>query len=78
MGHITPHLDLLAMIEAHRAKSEVSETAFGMLSVGDPNFVRNLKEGREPRRKTVQRVMDFILTGKTYAEARGDAACPLA
>jgi hypothetical protein len=71
MGHITPHIDLLAMIEAHRAKSGVSETAFGVFAVGDPNFVRNLKEGREPRRKTVQRVVDFILTGQTHHKLRG-------
>lgn len=71
MGHITPHLDLLAMIEAHRAKSGVSETAFGTLAVGDPNFIRNLRAGREPRRKTVQRVLDFILTGQTHHSLRG-------
>lgn len=70
MGHITPHLDLLAMIEAHCAKSGVSPSSFGTLALGDPNFVRNLKEGREPRRATVGRVMDFILTGKTHAEIR--------
>lgn len=73
MGHITPHIDLLAMIEAHRAKSGVSETAFGVLAVGDPNFIRNLKDGREPRRKTVQRVVDFILTGQTHHQIRGPA-----
>ena len=71
MTHITPHLDLLAVIEAHCAKSGVSATSFGTLAVGDPNFVRNLKEGREPRRATVGRVMDFILTGKTHNQAKG-------
>lgn len=34
--------------------------------MGDPCFVDQLREGREPRRRTVQRVMDFIATGERY------------
>lgn len=29
-------------------------------------------DGREPRRATVERVFDYILTGKTYAEIKAE------
>ena len=65
--------DLLSAIEAHCAKTGTPESTFGTLALGDPNFVKGLKAGREPRRKTVARAIDFILTGKTYAEAKAMA-----
>lgn len=74
MQSITPHIDLATMIEAHCAKSGMSPTAFGTAAVGDPSFVSDLKAGREPRRATIRRVVDFILTGKTYAEAKAEDA----
>lgn len=70
MDSNTPHLDLVTLIDAHCAKSSMSQSAFGLAAVGDPSFVRDLKEGREPRRATVRRVVDFMLTGKTYAETK--------
>lgn len=69
-----PHLDLLSMIEAHCAKSCMSKSSFGLKAVGDPSFVAQLEEGREPRRRTVARVMEFIITGRTHAEARSETA----
>lgn len=70
MNNLAPLPDLLAAIEAHCAKTGMAESTFGHVALNDPNFVRNLKDGREPRRKTVARAFDFILTGKTYAEAK--------
>lgn len=75
MEHTKPqHLDLLSLIQAHCAKSGMSKSSFGMDAVGDPNFVRQLEEGREPRRRVVSRVMEYLVTGRTYAEAKGRAA----
>lgn len=70
---MTPLPDLLSAIEAHCAKTGMGESTFGNLALNDPNFVRNLREGREPRRKTVARAFDFILTGRTHDEAKGAA-----
>lgn len=70
MAHFTPHLDLTSIIEAHCAKSGVSHSAFGMAANGDPSLFNDLRHGREPRRATVTRVMDYILTGVTYADIK--------
>ena len=73
MNNLSPLPDLLAAIEAHCVKTGIKESTFGHVALNDPNFVRNLKDGREPRRKTVARAFEFILTGKTYAEAKAMA-----
>ena len=65
------HMDLLTLIRAHCAKSGMSKSSFGLKAVGDPSFVRQLEQGREPRSRVVARVMDFMVTGRTHAEARG-------
>lgn len=52
--------DLLDMIETHLQHAGIGASSFGMSAVGDPNFVRNLRAGREPRRKTVERVLAFL------------------
>lgn len=54
-----PH-PLLARVERFLAKSGMSAATFGLAAVGDPKFVYQLRKGREPRRKTVQRVTDWI------------------
>jgi hypothetical protein len=65
MEHIhLPHIDLLAVIEAHCAASGMSKSGFGAMAVGDPRFVDDLRSGREPRRKTVNRVLEFISTAR--------------
>lgn len=66
----TPHLDLLAIVEAHIASSGMSKSSFGLAAMGDPCFVDQLREGREPRRRTVRRVMEFIATGERYDPAK--------
>lgn len=65
----TPHLDLSAMIDAHLKQTGMKPSRFGELATGDPNLLRDLGAGREPRRKTVSRIMEFMLTGKTHREA---------
>jgi len=64
MKHSIPQpVDLLAAVEAHLAKSGMSKTLFGTEAVGDPRFVSDLAAGRECRRKTVARVLQYIETG---------------
>lgn len=68
--NIPPHLDLLAIVEAFLATSGMKKSAFGFAALGDPSFVDGLRSGRECRRRTVQRVMDYMATGETYDAAK--------
>jgi hypothetical protein len=60
---------LLAEIETFRASHGLSETRFGRLAVNDPSLLPSLKTGREPRRRTVERIRTFMLTYKPEREA---------
>lgn len=64
------HLDLLAIVEAFIASSGMSKSSFGVAAMGDPCFVDQLREGREPRRRTIRRVMEYIATGERYDAAK--------
>ena len=54
------HEAFLSDIEAFLASSGMGAARFGKEAIGDPNFVRNLREGRSPSLKTAERVMGFI------------------
>lgn len=49
-----------SLVLAFCAKHGMPKTRFGELAVKDASFVSDLAAGREPRRKTVQRVLDFM------------------
>jgi hypothetical protein len=51
---------LLELVEGHMRKQRMSPTRFGIEAVGDPKFVFQLRDGREPRSRTVRRVTDYI------------------
>ena len=51
---------LLDLIDAYLRQTKTAPTRFGRDVVGDPNFVLNLRDGRQPRKRTVKRVMRFI------------------
>ena len=70
MSEIEPH-PLLAKVDAYRAKANLSRSTFGDMAVGDPKFVFDLAAGREPRRKTVQRVEEFMRGNPTPSRQRG-------
>ena len=57
------HSDFLETIADFCAARGMAKTMFGSLSVGDPSFVKNISDGRECRRKTVARVLQYIETG---------------
>lgn len=51
---------LLHRIERHLKQRRMPQTRFGREAVGDPNLISQLREGRELRQRTAQRVMDYL------------------
>lgn len=51
---------LLSEIEAFRRQSGMSVTGFGLAAVGDPNFIRDLNEGRIPGLRLIDHVRAFM------------------
>jgi 2,4-dienoyl-CoA reductase-like NADH-dependent reductase (Old Yellow Enzyme family) len=51
---------LLQRIERHLRARRMSPTRFGRESVGDPNLIAQLKDGRELRAATAQRITDYL------------------
>ena len=51
---------LLQRIERHLRSRRMSPTRFGREAVGDPNLISQLKDGRELRTSTAQRVIDYL------------------
>ena len=53
---------LLLKVERFLKASRMPESRFGRDALGDPCFVSDLKNGREPRSATVDRVLAYIAT----------------
>jgi putative IMPACT (imprinted ancient) family translation regulator len=53
---------LLSEIEKFCATHRLSEWQFGEMALNDRHFIRQLRDDREPRRKTVERVREFMAT----------------
>ena len=51
---------LLETVEKHLKRRRMAPTRFGREAVGDPTFVFQLRDGREPRSRTVDRVLRYI------------------
>jgi hypothetical protein len=59
--HTMSHLDpILSTIEAYLISAEMAPTAFGERAAGDRHLVRNLRDGRELRRATREKIQAFI------------------
>ena len=56
---------LIRKIEIFLRRTDMSPTRFSRLATRDPRFVFDLRQGREPRRRTEKRVEHFM---NTYAE----------
>ncbi|MCV6826023.1 MULTISPECIES: hypothetical protein [Halocynthiibacter] len=52
--------ELKKEVEAFLVSERMSATALGREAVSDPNFVHDLRKGREPRFKTVRAVTSFM------------------
>ena len=53
-------MHLLREVEKFLRQSEVAPTRFGREAVGDPRFVFDLRNGRDPRPTTVARVRAYL------------------
>ena len=51
---------LLERIEAHLRERKMTPSRFGREAVNDWKFVPQLRAGREPRAKTVERVLRYL------------------
>lgn len=51
---------LLPDVEAFIAAHNLADSAFGELALRDRHFVRQLRDGRETRRATVEKVRTFM------------------
>jgi hypothetical protein len=52
-------MQLLPAIEKYLRTRNIAPTRFGRDAVRDPRFVLDLRNGREPRHRTVSRVLDY-------------------
>ena len=60
MGTTTVHL--LREVEKFLKSSNVPAARFGREAMGDPRFVFDLRRGREPRPRTIERVRVYLET----------------
>lgn len=51
---------LLLRIERHLRHRRMSPTRFGREAAGDPNLVAQMRDGRELRSVTVQKIVDYL------------------
>jgi hypothetical protein len=51
---------ILDRIDRYLRQSRTAPSRLGRDAVGDPNFVMNLRDGRQPRQATLERVLAFI------------------
>ena len=63
---LPPMAALLSDIEAFLAASGMSESAFGTAAINDKHLIRQMREGRELKYETEQRIRSFIAS---YREA---------
>ena len=53
-------MHLLRKVEKFLRLSDIPPTRFGRDVMGDPRFVFDLRNGREPRPETIRRVLAFL------------------
>lgn len=53
-------MTLLDRIERYLAVSHMAATRFGRRAAGDPRFVLDLRNGRRPRRRTLERISRYL------------------
>jgi hypothetical protein len=51
---------LIAKIQAYCRKHGLTDTSFGWAALKDPNLVSDLRAGRELRRKTLEKLQNFM------------------
>lgn len=53
-------MHLLSTIERHLRRTGLPPTRFGREAIGDPRFVMDLRRGREPRPRTIAKVVAYM------------------
>lgn len=66
--------DVLIEVEDFLSSRKVEPTKFGREALGDPNFVRDLRNGRRIWPETAEKVRNFIAGRPANDERRGVAA----
>lgn len=51
---------LLTRIERHLRHHRMTPTRFGREAAGDPNLITQMRDGRELRRKTAERIIRYL------------------
>lgn len=57
-------MHILRDVEIYLRTSKVPPARFGREALGDPRFVFDLRNGREPRPQTIARVRAYLENGK--------------
>lgn len=52
--------DFLADIESFLARTGIPPSRFGVIVCNDPNFVFDLRNGRSPNLRTLNKVQEFV------------------
>ena len=60
----------LSEIEAFLARERAAPSTFGRAAVGDPNFVHDLREGRAPSLRLVDRARAYMARRRAPGPAR--------
>jgi len=60
---------LIRKIEVFLRRTGMSAARFGRLAARDPRFVFDLRDGREPRARTEQRIEHFMNTHREETHA---------
>jgi hypothetical protein len=56
-------VNLLREVEKFLRRNETAPTRFGRDVVGDPRFVFDLRNGRDPRPQTIARLLAYLEAG---------------
>lgn len=67
-------MTLLERIERHLKQHRISATRFGRWALGDPRFVLDLRRGRNPRRRTILRLEDYLASYEANSTVRMEAS----
>ena len=57
-------MHLLREVEKFLNRSDIAPSSFGRKALGDPRFVFDLRNGRDPRPRTVARVLAYLEAGR--------------
>lgn len=62
-------MHVLRRIERHLRRFDIAPTRFGRDAVGDPRLVLDMRNGREPGARMVERITRFIERRETETSA---------